>query len=380
MRLRACTRLVSAVVSVLIASRPILSQPTARALPPANASSAEEFVAIRSVRELSDVRLLVTDWHENRLVIIDWRAGTARNVGAKGQGPGEYESPYVLVALPGDSTLMSDGNTRQWFLIVGDRIVSSTTAERTLNAHAGPLLVGADHAGRVLATPQNFAAVTRHIREMRAGVRTSAPDSLYAILGHRSRERVDTIARLLQHSGRRKTVMPRTGGNIPWVLNPPLDGDEQAVMFSDGWIAFARRNPYRIEWRRPDGTLVRGGPIPVPPIPVDDREKRALIARRYAAGGKPMFLPEDFEDWPRTLPPFLDRALLSLPDGRLVVWRTPSAATPGNNYDIIDRTGRLVERLALPANERLVGFGARSAYVVVKDDDDVERLRRHPWP
>lgn len=62
----------------------------------------------------------------------------------------------------------------------------------------------------------------------------------------------------------------------------------------------------------------------------------------------------------------------------------PTAAlwptTPGNFYDIVGRRGMLAARIRLADNERFIAFGARSAYVVEKDADDVERLRRHPWP
>ena len=37
-------------------------------------------------------------------------------------------------------------------------------------------------------------------------------------------------------------------------------------------------------------------------------------------------------------------------------------------------------RESLAANEDIVGFGARTVYVAFKDADDIQRLRRHPWP
>jgi hypothetical protein len=35
-------------------------------------------------------------------------------------------------------------------------------------------------------------------------------------------------------------------------------------------------------------------------------------------------------------------------------------------------------QLVLEANEHILGFGARSLYVVETDDDGIQRLRRHP--
>ena len=37
-------------------------------------------------------------------------------------------------------------------------------------------------------------------------------------------------------------------------------------------------------------------------------------------------------------------------------------------------------RLQLPPDHQIVGFGARSVYVVVTDEDDLQRIQRHPWP
>ena len=56
------------------------------------------------------------------------------------------------------------------------------------------------------------------------------------------------------------------------------------------------------------------------------------------------------------------------------------AARPEPRYDVIDRRGVVNGQLVLEPNERLVGFGARSVYVVERDADDIERIRRHPWP
>ncbi len=37
-------------------------------------------------------------------------------------------------------------------------------------------------------------------------------------------------------------------------------------------------------------------------------------------------------------------------------------------------------KLAVGAREDIIGFGPRSVYIAFKDNDDIQRLRRHPWP
>ena len=49
-------------------------------LPAANASLAEEFTVIGSVRELSDGRVLITDPREGRVVVADLRTGAVQQV------------------------------------------------------------------------------------------------------------------------------------------------------------------------------------------------------------------------------------------------------------------------------------------------------------
>ena len=83
-----------------------------------------------------------------------------------------------------------------------------------------------------------------------------------------------------------------------------------------------------------------------------------------------------------TLPEARTRAggAFAAADGTLLVFRERSRSAPGNDYDAIDRSGRRIRAIHLPRNERIVGFGAVSVYVAVRDDDGIERLRRHPWP
>jgi hypothetical protein len=81
------------------------------------------------------------------------------------------------------------------------------------------------------------------------------------------------------------------------------------------------------------------------------------------------------------MPPFeTPVTLLASPDGHLLVHRLPTLAEPGVRYDVIDRAGNRVTQVVLGWKEHVLGFGARSVYVVTTDDDGIQRLRRHPWP
>mgnify|MGYP001359611480 CR=1 FL=1 len=119
---------------------------------------------------------------------------------------------------------------------------------------------------------------------------------------------------------------------------------------------------------------------------LSDRDKQGYLA--YAAktsGWPPTGVIDEVIGWPEAFPAFLNEdlrraPLFALPDGRLAIARVPTAAEPPRRYDIVDRRGVLVARLVLPLEQQLVGFGSRSAYVAVTNDDGIQRLERHPWP
>lgn len=336
-------------------------------LEPADATLTEPFTRIFAIRELSDGRVLISDSRENRLVVADLQTGSVREIGRRGRGPGEYEYARQLFALPGDSTLFIDGDWGlRWLILVGDRIV------RTLPLDQSPLrasawIVGVDSAGHVLGirTVQVERLAPSRTRKF-----------LGAILVHRDRRTVDTLARL---RGSEFVIGQTSRNGRPFWIETAVEytDPEQAVLFPDGWIAFARTDPYRVEWRSPDGTLTRGPALPWTRIPVNEREKRAHLERTRRVVGPGV---QPYPYWAESIPPFRSSALVPLLDGSLAILKSQWSGAPGTNYDIVDRRGALTGRLELPFEERIVGFGAQSIYISVTDQDGLQFLRRHPWP
>jgi hypothetical protein len=68
------------------------------------------------------------------------------------------------------------------------------------------------------------------------------------------------------------------------------------------------------------------------------------------------------------------------PAGLLLIKRHRSADVGPSHYLLVDRRGALVGELVLPDNTSIVGAGPRSVYAVVKDEDDLQTLRRHSRP
>ena len=332
----------------------------------ANAMLATEFTSVSAVRELADGRLLIVDAGERKLHLADLRTGEARVIGREGAGAREYASPRLLLPLPADTSLLPDPRNGRWLLLVRDSIVGLLGPDAPAVRMLGGTPMGADGLGRVLGSrPRIVAGVPRL-------------DSLLLIRAYRTSARVDTLGTLLARSvtfaaqGRIDPTKP-----VPITINP-LSVGEQAAMHPDGWIAIARLAPYRVEWIAPSGQRVRGAPLRFDVIPVDDREKLALLARESRQTGRPVRNAAELGDWPATMPPFLSNAMLPAPDGTVWVLRTPTRANPETRYDVVDRRGALVRQVVLREAERVVGFGRSSLYTVAADDDGIERLRRHP--
>lgn len=357
---------------MLAAPMPAQQAPTIT-LRPATATSEREFTEITGVRELADGRVLVADPRERTLVVLDLTRQTARPIGRAGRGPGEYSHLAKIWALTGDTTLVPDAGSRRWLMLAGSEIVATVPPDAPAVRLAGSAFIGIDTLGHVL-TARRLGQRVQH------GPLTV--DSLTVLRVSRGAARMDTVTRIRGNPYAPPTGAPGTVRNplIAQAFAAPLKGSEQAILFPDGWIAVARMDPYRVEWRMPSGEWRRGAPLPFPPLRVTAAEKRLYVERTARAARLPVQDPDRVPHWPEHLDPFVGDALFASPDGRLVIARTPTATAPVQRYDLVDRQGRLSAVLQLPAGERIVGFGQQSVFVVATDQDGIQRLRRHPWP
>ena len=359
-------------------------------LPPADWTLQEQqFSKIVSVRELAVGRLLVSDATEDFLYVVDYGSGNVLSVGTHGDGPGEYRDAGYLYALGGDSTLFTDPTTRRWLLVVGDRIVATIGAAQPLPKRLGSSLWGADRSGRVLAF-EGFGSALED--RYPTTLRYPDADSVRILLTQpgvfRTESRLDTIAELGGQGrlGAKPTTIRVDGVGYFAVVTSPLASGGQAWLFRDGWIAVAHPDPYKVDWRTPEGRWILGPPLPVAAVPVNRREKCFALARYDYP--EPCNL-EISPGWPEYMPPFVmevpwvtpgGTALRAAPNGMLLVKRTPMADSSGERYDLVDRRGALRGVILLGDDQIIVGHGRSSLFVVEKDEMDLLTLSRHPWP
>jgi len=217
---------------------------------------------------------------------------------------------------------------------------------------------------------------------------------------------------------------------ISAVVNPLPMIDDWAVL-SDGSIALVRGRDYHVDWVRPDGTRESSAKIPFDWRRLSDEDKVAFIdsvkaarARMAAltpanaataiaggaagggnAGGPPgeirimvgpggapggpggpgggpgmggreptFVAPSELPDYQ---PVFFAGAVRADADGRLWVRTTPTRQLAGGPiYDVIDRTGALVERVQVPKDRVIVGFAPGGVVYLVARDGTVGKLER----
>jgi hypothetical protein len=372
-------RLVAAVLAATLASALPIEQPLAAqevprvTLRPADATLDAEVSSVRAMRELRDGRLLITDNRENRLVVADLRTNTIRSVGRRGAGPGEVQHFGRLFELGGDSTLLTDEPSgRRWLVLVGDSIVATLPPDYPLISISSGAPRGADRGGNIVFTRTHGQTKTDHKNGFRL------LDSALVIVANRATGRRDTVLHVMYVDQRVRAVgsQARPG----YILAPAVFSSVDAVsMAPDGWVAIATQAPYRVTWRAPDGRVVRGPEIPWPRIPVTAREKRSYHDRMERLGTPVQ--PIAGEGWASVVAPFGGWSMsIHAPDGRLLLRKLPWSGGEGTTYDVIDREGRLVGRLALPERQWLVGAGRRHVHSASLDESGFVRVQRHPWP
>ena len=372
-------RSASALIVALACATAVHAQMPPLSLKPANAKATEEFSRLASLRELADGRVLVVDDKEGRFGVLDFSAATFAAIGRKGRGPGEYSQLGRIFPVGGDTTLAGDfGKSAQIHVIVGDKIVTALPPDNPAIRGSYGFPNGADRRG--------FVSRTLSAR--------GPTDSSTVVNIHRASGKVDTVARLgsvdvvLTGMAAKAAAMGR-GAAGPGRHMMSMQARDVATFLSDGWTAIVRVRPYRVDWCSPDAQCKQGPVLASTMASLSDDDKRVYMAYTRATADWPKTDKlEETSGWPDRLPPFVASAMglidpspiTALPDGRILVQRTPTAAAPKNNYDVIDRAGRVSGRIPLGFEQRIVGFGARSVYMATTDDDGIQQLARHPWP
>jgi hypothetical protein len=264
------------------------------------------------------------------------------------------------------------------------------------------------------------------------------PDSVPIVRYDLGARKLDTAAFVKVYAPKFNVTQTENGGmRMSTFVNPIPEVDDWAVM-PDGTIAIVRKD-YHVDFIDADGKKTSGPKIPFDWQRLTDSAKTAIIDSSKAAferaraggptgpgGGAPMIIAqvgpggpppgappggagqmivvrERVGDGaappPRTTapsgaaapPPIAFVAPSELPDyrpafsngsvradaeGKLWVRIMSPKPASGPEYDVIDRTGKLVDRVVLPAGTTIAGFGAAgTVYLGVRDSSGVHIVR-----
>lgn len=326
------------------------------------------YTYISGVFELSNGELLLSDPRESRLE--SRRPGSAKRqpVGRQGFGPAEWPMALAVSGIAGDSSLLIDPFSRRVLLLAGETPLQAQALPETASLLRGVRVAGALNARTLVL-----------IRVPRTTSIDPLVDSSEVSLLDLPTGQLTRIAMLRRADGDLVHV-----GNTEVLSRPAFSVAEQVAVCVDGWIAVARRAPYRVDWRAPGGRWRLGAPIEATELPMTADEESFYASRmsdlRLAL---PSMSPDERQvrerlltDLPSTIPPFPAEAVHCLRSGEVAVTRTPNSTMPFPSVDVIDRAGRRVAALSFPAMTRVVGTGARRLYLVTRDSMALEHLAR----
>lgn len=336
-----------------------------------------------------------------------------------------------IIAYKGDSTIFVDPTSLSMLVIDGSgKVARVMSVPRSQDA--GALAIGnstIDAAGRLVYRappnfrPPNFAGGVPTAPDI--------PDSAAIVRIDLATRKLDTAGFIKTPKLKFDISRDDNGGvRIQTQTNPLPIIDDWAVL-PDGTIAFVRGHDYHVDYVNPDGTKTSAAKIPFEWQRMTDDDKVAFLDSLKAArarlgtnaptigfggggagGGAPQmvivggtapaggggagrdgggargdagniringpgggpagnvqlnFVPAS--ELPDYKPPFFGGNIRADTEGNLWIRTIPTKAIPGGPvYDVINRKGELVERVQLPENRTLIGFGAGgTAYLSVRD-------------
>jgi hypothetical protein len=312
----------------------LASAQTPVALTKPDAELPATFTQIIGVRELRDGRVLVVDRRERTVMLVDFKAGTATQVGRAGAGPGEYATPSRIVALAADSAAVHDpGNNR--YLIITPAGTPGPTFQ-VLDAGSmrmggrGAAPRGTDARGRIFYEGSGFVTG-------RGGTVVPA-DSAPVVRLDRTTSKVDTLAYVHLADGNSKSAAIPGGGLMMQTGMKAFPARDDWAPTPDGGVAVVRVRDYHVDRVAPSGSRTASAPVKLTLVPVTEAEKEAwraarreITGPREGRGGVPAATappPPPESEFPEFMPPFVASSSMVRPNADLWVLRSHKAADP----------------------------------------------------
>lgn len=355
------------------------------------ASDSSILMDASAVRHLPGGGVIVNDTRKKQLVVFDSALTNPRVIAdTSSNSPNPYGLRITgasLIPYRGDSTLFMDFDS-QAFLVIDEhgafaRVMAPVRASDLFYIGAGSTGSAAfDPQGRlwyrsVRRNPNNMLVMSGAAPAAETRTIMSQPDSAPLMRMDFDRRTVDTVA-LIKVAPQKEVHIRGPNFGTVFPLTNPLPQTDEWTMLPDGAIAIVRGHDYHVDILEPDGRMTTGPRLPFDWKRITREEKQAIVDslkrqedERQAKlpppppppPGMPAFPrfrmdPVPAEDLPDFYPAVRQGQVRADPSGR--IWILPATskdAKAGLLYDVVDREGRLVERVQLPQGRTLLGFG-----------------------
>jgi hypothetical protein len=362
-----------------------------------------------SPAEFHDSLLVVPDVADGLVWRVNVREGTRVAFGSKGNGPGEYQRPGWAVRAHADSVALLFGSSHTPFPLLSVETGRGRTHTLTHPGIADPQSAA---IAAVMAPHHRLSDTLGNIYgapSMRIGGAGASPSNTVVLDTQpvvRFSMRATDVDTVLQNP-LGVPVVP-TGRDADGAMTFGMDMGPYApyndwYVFDDGRVVHVDAARYHVRVMSAAGESQGAWTLSSRHIPVSDSgwkryvqqttnnsialvkksvgqleaqmgtKMKGIQAPRYVVPDRPRLLPAvNFGGGVRRMHG----------DGQLLWIPVNVTDPPGAEYwDIIDLTqGTRVVTIAMPPNHRLVHVTPRGAYVVAKDDDDLERILLYRTP
>lgn len=405
-----------ALIFAVSATASAQQRPAIRQIGATAAKSTEVLGGVQGIRALPDGRVLVNDVAKRRVLLFDPTLSTFAVIADSTSATANaYSGRFAgLLAYKGDSSIFVDPTSLSMLVIDGSgkvaRVMSVPRAQDAPSLASGATAI--DPQGRlVYRAPPNLRLPGPPTP---GGLFTppEIPDSAAIARIDIATRNVDTLGWIKTPKIKFDMVRDDNGVRVTSQTNPLPTVDDWAVL-PNGTVAFIRGRDYHVDFVGPDKKMVSAAKIPFDWQRLTDEDKVAFLDSLKAArarlgpnapnvgfggggglgggggttqivigggaaggGGPPPgggarlggggpggtanfqtnFVPAS--DLPDYKPAFFAGSVRADHDGNLWIRTIPTKAIPGGPvYDVINSKGEIIERVQIPENRAIVGFG-----------------------
>ena len=398
-------------------------------------TSTVTFQQIQHLRGLSNGSVLVNDPGKRQVLLLDASLGNPKVVVDSAGGANMYgQNAGALIPFAGDSTLFVDRSASAFLVIDSKGDVARVMSMPPGNASTyltNPSAYGYPAYSPTLGIAYRLPMPRPQIERPPYGapeITKKYDDSALVMTMNVKRRTVDTLVRIATGS---IVTMRLSANNTNTNSNTPIFPifDDWTVT-NDGAVAVLRGREYRIDFYDSTGSRTPGPRIPYAWNQVTDEERTAIVDsintqrrkqydemiedmrkqalnpdQKIGPGGEKIIIVDGMpirtyngermpaptppaQVQPTDIPDYLPAVERNTggfradADNRLWVRPKPLPGTPRNGgsvYDILDRTGALIDRVQLPAGRTLAGFGPGGVVYVTTRDGGATKLEKRQY-